>query len=70
MGTVILCITVDNGDKHSITLTHMNYMPKLPVNLLSTRVLSKQYINENGFDKEGMGFCSVYENLVLFWNHS
>jgi hypothetical protein len=36
MGTVILCTTDNNGKKHSFTLTHVNYMPKLPVNLLST----------------------------------
>jgi hypothetical protein len=36
MGTVILRTTDDNGKKHSFTLTHVNYMPKLPVNLLST----------------------------------
>ncbi len=34
MGTVILCTTDDNSKKHSFTLTHVNYMPKLPINLL------------------------------------
>ncbi len=53
MGTVILCTTDDNGKKHTFMLTHVNYMPKLPVNLLSTWVHSKQYINKNRFDKEG-----------------
>ncbi len=47
MGTVILCTTDDNGKKHTFMLTHMNYMPKLPVTLLSTWVLSKQYVDEN-----------------------
>jgi hypothetical protein len=51
-------------------LTHVNYMPKLPVNLLSTLVLRKQYMDENGFDKEGTGVCSVYDNHVLFWDYS
>ncbi len=36
MGMVILCTTDDNGKTHSFTLTHVNYMPKLPVNLQST----------------------------------
>ena len=69
MGTVILCTTDDNGKKHTFTLTHMNYMPKSPVILLSTQVLSKQYIDENGFDKEGTEVCSVYNNQVLFWDY-
>jgi hypothetical protein len=34
MGAVILCTTDDNGKKHTFMLTHVNYMPKLPVNLL------------------------------------
>jgi hypothetical protein len=29
MGTVILCTTDDNGKKHTFTLTHVNYMPKI-----------------------------------------
>ena len=40
MGTVRLCITDDNGNKHTFTLTHVNYMPTLPANLLSTCILS------------------------------
>jgi hypothetical protein len=50
MGTVILRITGDDGDKHAFMLTHVNYMPQSLINLLSTRVLSKQFPNENGFD--------------------
>jgi hypothetical protein len=50
MGTVIFCLTDDNGVKHTFTLTHVNYMPKFPVNILSMRALSKQFPNENGFD--------------------
>jgi hypothetical protein len=69
MGTVILCTTDNNGKKHTFTPTHANYMPKLPVNLLSTQVLIKQYIDENGFDKEGTGVFSVYDNHVLFWDY-
>jgi hypothetical protein len=69
MGTVILCTTDDNGKKHTFMLTHMNCMPKLPVTLLSTRVLSEQYVDENGFDNEGTGVCSVYDNHVLFLDY-
>jgi hypothetical protein len=50
MGTVILRLTDYNGAKHTFMLTHVNHMPKSPVNILSTRVLSKQFPNENGFD--------------------
>jgi hypothetical protein len=49
MGTVVLQLTDNNGDKHTFTPTHMNCMPKSPVNSLSTRVLSKKNTNEYGF---------------------
>jgi hypothetical protein len=48
MGTDVLQLTDNNGDKHTFTLTHVNYMSKSPVNLLSTRVLSEQFTNEHG----------------------
>jgi hypothetical protein len=69
MGTVILHLTYDNGAMHTFTLTHVNYMPKSPVNLLSTRVLSKQFPNENGFDQQGTGITSVFDDHTLFWDH-
>jgi hypothetical protein len=50
METVILCLTDNNCAKHIFTLTHVSYMPKYPVNILSMRVLSEQFPNENGFD--------------------
>ncbi len=50
MGTVVLQLTDNDSDKHTFTLTHMNYMPKAPVNLLLTRVLREQFTNEHGFD--------------------
>jgi hypothetical protein len=53
MGMVILRTTDDNGKKHAFTLTHVNCMHQSPVNLLLTLLLSKQYIDENGFDKKG-----------------
>jgi hypothetical protein len=69
MGTVILILTDNNGAKHTFMLTHVNYMPKSPVNILSTRVLSKQFPNENGFDRQGTGITSVFDDHTLFWNH-
>ncbi len=69
MGTVILWITDNDGDKHIFTLTHVNYMPQSPVNLLSMRVLSKQFTNENGFDQKGTGISSVFDDHTLFWDH-
>ncbi len=36
MGTVLLKVMDDNGKKHTFMLTHVNYMPNSPVNLLST----------------------------------
>jgi hypothetical protein len=36
MGTVVLRTTDKNGKKHVLTLTHVIYIPNLPVNLLST----------------------------------
>ena len=44
-------------------------MPKSPVNLLSTRVLSKQFTNEHGFDQQGTGISSVFGDHTLFWDH-
>jgi hypothetical protein len=70
MGMIVLCTTDNNGKKHVFTMTHMNYIPNLPVNLLSTRVLSKQYVDENEFDKQGTGVWSAYDTHVLIWDHS
>ena len=69
MGTVILQLTDDNGDKHAFMLTDVNYMPKSPVNLLSTRVLSKQFTNEHGFDRHGTGISLVFDDHTLFWDY-
>jgi hypothetical protein len=41
MGTIILQITDNDSDKHTFTLTHVNYTPLSPVNLLSMIALSK-----------------------------
>ena len=69
MGTVHLRITDDDGKKHKFTLTHVNYMPTSPVNLLSTRVLSRQFTDKNGIDLHGTGIHSCYEDHTLIWDH-
>jgi hypothetical protein len=69
MGTVVLQLTDNNGDKHTFTLTHVNYMLKSPDNLLSMRVLRKQFTNEYGFDQQGTGITSVFDDHTLFWDH-
>ncbi len=61
METVILQLTDNDGDKHTFTLTQ--------VNLLSTRVLSKQFTTENGFDWRGTGISSVFDDQTLLWDH-
>jgi hypothetical protein len=58
--------TDNNGKKHTFTLTHVNYMPKLPVNIMSTWVLSEQYVDENELDKKGTGVCSIHDDPILF----
>jgi hypothetical protein len=45
-------------------------MPISPVNLLSTRVLSQQFTDENGIDFHGTGIHSCYEHHTLIWDHS
>jgi hypothetical protein len=69
MGTVQLLITDDDGEKHTFTLTHMNYMPTSPVNLLLTRILSKQFTDENRIDTHGTGIHLCYEDHTLIWDH-
>ncbi len=69
MSTVQLRITDNNGKKHTFTLTHLNYMPTSPVNLLLTRVLSKQFTDEKGIDTHGTGIHLCYEDHTLIWDH-
>jgi hypothetical protein len=69
MGTVQIQITNDNGQKHTFTLTHVNYIPTSPDNLLLTCVLSKQYNDEDGIDMHGTGIYSCYEDHTLIWDH-
>jgi hypothetical protein len=69
MGTVQLRITDNNGKKHTLTLTHVNYVPNSPVNLLTTRVLSIKFTDENGIDTHGTGIHLCYEDHTLIWDH-
>jgi hypothetical protein len=69
MEMAVLCTTDTNGEKNVFTLTQVNYIPNSPVNLLSIQVLSKQYVDENGFDKQGTGVWSAYDTHVLIWDH-
>ncbi len=69
MGTVQLRITEDNGKKHTFNLTHMNYLPTSPVNLLLTPVLSKQFTDEKGIDMNGTGIHLCYDDHTLIWDH-
>jgi hypothetical protein len=69
MGTVQLQITDDDGEKHTFTLTHVNYMPTSPVNLFSTCILSKQFTDENRINTHGTGIHSCYEDHTLIWDH-
>ncbi len=62
-------MTDDNGKKHTLTLTHVNYMTNSPVNLLSTQVFSKQFTDKDGFDKHGTGINSCYDDHTLIWDH-
>jgi hypothetical protein len=69
MGTVILCITDDDGVKHEFELTHVNYLPHSPVNLLSLCWLAEQYPNENGKpDQYGTGVNLAYDSHTLYWD--
>ncbi len=70
MGTVQLQIMDDDGEKHTFTLTHVNYMPTSPVNLLSTHILSKQFTDENGIDTHETGIHLCYEDHLLIWDRS
>ena len=56
MGTVILRITDDKGEKHSFTLKNVNYLPDSPVNIFSIRRLAELYSDDSGHpDGNGTG---------------
>jgi hypothetical protein len=69
MGTVILRLRDNEGVMHEFTLTHVNYMPKSPVNLLSLQQLAEYYSNSDGTpDHYGTGIDSSYDSHTLYWN--
>jgi hypothetical protein len=69
MGTVVLRITDNEGDKHSFTLKNVNYLPDSLVNLLSLCHLAELYPNDVGHpDQNGTGISSGYDNHTLFWD--
>jgi hypothetical protein len=69
MGTVILRLRDNEEVMHEFTLTHISYMPKSPVNLLSLRQLAEHYSNSNGTpDQDGMGINSSYDSHTFYWN--
>ncbi len=69
MGTVILRITDDEGEKHLFALNSINYLPGSPVNLLSLRQLAKLYPDYSGYpDKNGTVVCSGFDSHTMFWD--
>jgi hypothetical protein len=69
MGTVILRITDDEGEKHLFALNNINYLTDSPVNLLSLRQLAKLYPDSSGYpDKNGTGIRSGFDSHTLFWD--
>ena len=70
MGTVILRLRDNAGIMHEFILTHMNYMPNYPVNLLSLRRLAEHYSNSDGTpDQHGTGINSSYDSHTLYWSN-
>ncbi len=59
MGTITLRLIDDEGEKPSFVLNNVNYLPDLPVNLLSLRRLAELYPDSAGHpDKTGTGIRS------------
>ena len=69
MGTDILCVTDDEGVKHSFTLKKVNYLPNSPVNIFSIRRSAELYSDETGHpDRDGTGISSGYNSHTMYWN--
>jgi hypothetical protein len=69
MGTVILQLRDNEGIMHEFPLTHVNYMPKSPVNHLSFWWLAENYCNSDGIpDQDGTGINLCYDSNTLYWN--
>jgi hypothetical protein len=70
MGTVVLKVMDDDGKKHKFMLTHVNYVPNSPIDLLSIQVISIQFTDKDGgFDKHGTGINLCYDDHTLIWDH-
>ncbi len=71
MGTITLCLTDDEGEKHSFVLNNVNYLPDslVNVNLLSLRRLAELYPDSAGYpDKTGTGIRSGFDSHTMFWD--
>jgi hypothetical protein len=69
MGTVTLRITDNEGAKHLFVLKNVNYLPSLPVNILSLRRLAELYPDDAGHpDRTGTGISSGYDSHTLYWD--
>ena len=69
MGTVTLWITDNEGAKHSFVSENVNYLPNLPVNILSLRCLAELYPDDSGHpDRTGTGISSGYDSHTLYWD--
>ena len=69
MGTATLRITDNEGAKHSFVLKNVNYLPDLPVNILSLRCLAELYPDNAGHpDCNGTDISSGYDSHTLFWD--
>jgi hypothetical protein len=69
MGLVILCLTHDEGVKQAFALTNVNYLPELPVNILSLQQLAELYPDKSNHpDKTSTGIHSVFDGHILFWD--
>ena len=69
MGNITLRLTDNEGAKHSFALQNVNYLPDLPVNILSLRRLAELYPDDKGHpDRNGTGINSGYDSHTLYWN--
>ncbi len=69
MGTVILQLRDNEGIMHKFALTHVNFMPKSPVNLSSLWLVAENYCNSDGIpDHDGTGINLCYDSHTFYWN--
>ncbi len=69
MGTIILWLTDNEGEKHSFVLNNDNYLPNSPVNLLSLHRLAELYTDSAGYpNRNGTGIHSGFDSHTMFWD--